>query len=130
MKIKHYKLKDGITREYLLENRCKEGGTWISKDTELFISKTISAKIRTKKGFRYVADSFDICVGFPADLSKWNDFDYIIVIDEDFCQPYTAFYHDNYDKDIKGFPCLEYVIEQYNEFLSSLPFLEEITNGI
>ena len=126
MKIKHYRLKEGVTKETLLKNGCTEGGSWISKDTEYCIHKSASAKIRTKKSFRYIPDSFDIWVGFPSDLSKWNDFDHVLVLDEDFCQPYTAFYHENYDKDINDSPCLEHVIEQYNDFLSSLPFLEEL----
>ena len=49
-----------------------------------------------------------VIIAFPENLSEWNDFDYILVLDEDFCQPYGE------------------VIETYNEFVSSLIFLEEI----
>ena len=47
-------------------------------------------------------------------------------MDEDFGQPYTPFYGDNYGKDIDNFPVLEMVIAKYNRFMSSLGIFEEI----
>lgn len=63
---------------------------------------------------------------FPEDLSEWNDFDYILVLDEDFCQPYGPFYHYMNGEIKEPWDGLKEVIEAYNEFMSSLTFLEEI----
>lgn len=117
MKIERYKLRDGVTREELLENGFKEGGTWINKDAKLFLSRDFEDK---KAGIE-----FSINIAFGSDISDWNDFDNVLVLDEDFCQPYTPFYGDDYGKEIKNFPTLESVIQIYNEFMNSLCFLVE-----
>lgn len=75
---------------------------------------------------KYLVGEIAVTVTFPADLYDWNDFDFVIVLDEDFGQPYTPFYH-YMNGEINLFPFLEKVIRKYNEFMSSLPFLEEIT---
>lgn len=116
MKIKRYKLKDGITREQLLKYGFKEGGIWIKKDAELFLAHC----------FEYKAINFEFSINIAFSTSEWNDFDNVLILDEDFCQPYTPFYGKNYDKEIINFPALEYVIEKYNEFMSGLSFLEEV----
>ena len=67
-----------------------------------------------------------VSVCFSVDMGKWNDFDNILVLDEDWGQSYTPFYFENYKKDIKDFPVLEYCIRQYNDFLDSFDFLEEV----
>ena len=63
---------------------------------------------------------------FLPDLDVWDDFNNILVLDEEFGQPYTPFYSENYKKDIKYFPVLESCIRQYNDFLDSFDFLEEV----
>jgi len=64
-------------------------------------------------------------IAFPEDLSEWNDFDYILVMDEDFGQPYGPFY-DFMGGEIKEpWEALKEVIEGYNDFMLSLTFLEE-----
>lgn len=59
-------------------------------------------------------------------LLNHDDFNNILVLDEEFGQPYTPFYSENYKKDIKYFPVLESCIRQYNDFLDSFDFLEEV----
>ena len=76
-----------------------------------------------------VGDDISITIAFPEDFSKWNDFDYVLVLDEAFGQPYGPFYHYMGGK-IELFPYLENVIEKYNEFMSSMPFLEEINENL
>lgn len=120
MKIKRYKLKDGTTKQDLINFGARKGGIWINKDSILFISKC----------FSYKGLEFDIDIAFTENLCDWNDFDNILVLDDDFCQPYTPFYGENYGKDIQGFEYLEAVIERYNNYLDSLPFLEEVNNCI
>ena len=44
MKIKRYKLRDSVTKEELLKNGFKEGGTWIKKDAKLFLSRDFEDK--------------------------------------------------------------------------------------
>lgn len=116
MKIKHYKLKQDLKREELINFGAREGGSWVAKDAELFISESVC----------FNNFEFDIDIAFPNNLKKWNDFDYVLVLDSDFCQPYTPFYGDNYGKNITNFKSLENVIKQYNEYLDKLPFLEEV----
>ena len=117
MKIKRYKIKNGTTAEDIKVAGGREGGTWINKESKFFISKC----------FEYKPTQFEFSIGiaFKEDLSDWNDFDNVLVLDEDFCQPYTPFYGDNFVKDITNFPTLENCIEQYNRFMDSLPFLIE-----
>ena len=67
-----------------------------------------------------------INIAFPEDLKEWNDFDYILVLDEDFGQPYGPFYHFMEGKIQEPWPVLIEVINAYNEFMTSFDWLEEI----
>lgn len=118
MKAKSYKLKYVPTAEQLINLGFQMGGTWIKND----------AKWYKWTWFEYKNAELSINICFSDDTSEWNDFDNVLVLDEDFGQPYTAFYFDNYKKDITDFPALEYCIEKYNEFMDSFDFLEEDTN--
>lgn len=75
---------------------------------------------------RCFAYELSVSICFFPDLGVWDDFHNILVLDEEFGQPYTPFYSENYKKDIKGFPVLEYCIRQCNDFLDSFDFLEEV----
>ena len=75
---------------------------------------------------RRFANELSVSICFLPDLDVWDDFNNILVLDEEFGQPYTPFYSENYKKDIKYFPVLEYCIRQYNDFLDSFDFLEEV----
>ena len=119
MKAKSYKLKYTPTEEQLIkEFRAKNGGCWINKKSNLYISKFFR---HPKYHFEF---SINIC--FKEDISDWNDFDNVLVLDEDFLQPYTPFYGNNYKKEISNHPCLEHCIEKYNEFMDSFDFLCEV----
>lgn len=120
MKAKSYKLKYIPTKEQLIKLGARPGGSWISKDSELYFS--------TLHKFPKSCGDFSINICFPyfeKDLAEWDDFNYVLVLDDDFGQPYTPFYGKNYKKDIQNFPCLEFVIEKYNEFMDSFDFLCE-----
>lgn len=120
MKAKSYKLKYIPSKEQLIKLRAQPGGTWINQDSDLYIS--ITRKFPGSCGY------FSISIGFPdfeEGLVKWEDFNFVLVLDNDFGQPYTPFYGKNYKKDIQDFPCLEFVIEKYNEFMDSFDFLCE-----
>ena len=119
MKAKSYKLKYTPTNGQLIDARAKLGGIWINKNSKLYISKFFELP---EYDFEF---SIDIC--FKEDISDWNDFDNVLVLDEDFGQPYTPFYGKNYKKEISNHPCLEYCIEKYNEFMDSFDFLCEVS---
>ena len=119
MKAKSYKLKYIPTEGQLIDAHAKLGGIWINKESVFYISKFFELP---EYDFEF---SIDIC--FKEDISDWNDFDNVLVLDEDFLQPYTPFYGDNYKKEISNHPCLEYCIEKYNEFMDSFDFLCEVS---
>lgn len=118
MKAKSYKLKYIPTEGQLIDARAKLGGIWINKESVFYIAKFFR---HPKYNFEF---SINIC--FKEDISDWNDFDNVLVLDEEFGQPYTPFY-DRYKKEVSSFPCLEYCIEKYNEFMDSFDFLCEVT---
>ena len=118
MKAKSYKLKYTPTEGQLIDARAKLGGVWINKESVFYIAKFFR---HPKYNFEF---SINIC--FKEDISDWNDFDNVLVLDEDFMQPYTPFYGKNYKKEISNHPCLEYCIEKYNEFMDSFDFLCEV----
>jgi len=113
--IKRFKLKDGTTFD-TIQQECKfirDGGSWINPDSLHYISRDV-----TPQNSRGAEISLEI--GFPKDLSKWDDYDFVLVLDEDFCQPYTPFYGN------EPFPFLSGVISMYNEVMERFSFLEEI----
>ena len=113
MKIKRFKLKKGVTKTRLLALGFRPGGTWIKKDAELFFTTSLEYDI-----------SLDIAFG--ENINDWNDFDNVLLLDEDFGQPYTPFYGKNYGKDVTGRPALETVIVGYNRIMQDLGIFEEI----
>lgn len=120
MKAKSYKLKYIPSTEQLIKLGARSGGIWINRYSEWYISFTGE--------FPDSCGDFIIYIGFPdfeKGLSEWDDFNFVLVLDDEFGQPYTPFYGENYKKDIQDFPCLEFVIEKYNEFMDSFDFLCE-----
>lgn len=74
--------------------------------------------------FKSLGYGITLDIGFPEDLSKWDDFDYVLVLDEDFGQPYGPFYHYMGNK-ISAFPALLEIVNAYNREMSKLEYLEE-----
>ena len=108
-----YRVKDGASIEGILSNGFNPGYTFVNKNAYLCKHKL----------FHYKDLEFTIYVSFPKDLTQFDDFDYVLVLDEDFAQPYTPFYN-SFGKDVKH----EYVaavIEAYNNFMNSIPVLEQ-----
>lgn len=120
MKIKRFKLKEGRpTQEDLDRYGFRSGGSWIDKGADIFVSY-----MWRKPDPRYQdwEISFNMCI--KKDRSDFNDFDNILVLDEEFCQPYTPFY-EFMDKKTEPFPFLAEVVSAYNEWISQFDFLEE-----
>lgn len=116
MEIARFKMRPNVSLNNI---KCiREGGSWIHENTIRFMSIPIYDKYE-----------ITLNIGFPEDLSKWNDFDYILVLDEDFGQPYTPFYSymgETWQNKIGSI--LSTIIQNYNEEMRNLPFLEEINN--
>ena len=123
-KIKRYKLVDGFNIEdYREKYNIKQGGSWACGNSENYLMKSIFFKKPNDQRDEF---EFSIYVCFPSAelMDKWNDLDFVLVLDDDFCQPYGPFY-TRYGEEVDGFWCLEKVIEKYNAFMDSLEFLEE-----
>ena len=75
--------------------------------------------------YRILYDSIEVSIAFPVDLSQWNDFDFVIVLDDNFGQPFTPFYH-YMDGEIELYPFLENVVNAYNDFMNAQPYLERV----
>ena len=114
MKIKRFRLKSDVTLQKLKDSGLPSVHcTFIHPD----------AVLRDSKFNTFGSIDFDI--GFPEDLSKWNDKDFVLVVDDDLGQPYTPFY--NYlEGKARLFEYLQKVIIEYNKFMESRWYLEEI----
>ena len=75
---------------------------------------------------RSIDFEYSINIAFSSNINEWDDFYNILILDEEFLQPYTPFYGDNYGKEITNFPALEGVNKNYNKFMSSLGIFEEV----
>lgn len=136
-KIKRYKLKDGITKEQLLQMGCKKSDNLTYICEGAVMGRTKSVKIFTNHEYKdqygnlktLRCDSeFDIDIAFTENLQNWNDFDNVLVLDSDWCQPYYPFYNYMDGKiGIKTSPkILPLLVAEYNKYMSSLEFLEEV----
>ena len=122
LRIKRFKLKEGRpTKEDFERYGFREGGSWIIKDAKWFCDKIISKE--DKHYYRDYETSFSMA--FQDDPSKFNDFDNVLVLDEEFGQPCTPFY-GYLNGETEPFPFLAWVISEYNEWMSSFDFLEEV----
>lgn len=126
LKIKRFKLKEGRpTQEDLEKYGFREGGSWLIKDAKTYTSAN---KIVRKEDFqRYRDYEISFNLAFKDDPTDFNDFDNVLIFDEEFCQPYTPFYgYMGNNNDKEPFPFLAWVISEYNEWMSGFDFLEEV----
>ena len=122
--INEYKIKTGITAEDI-KKELKEKHLMISVGHCSYIHP--AGVFSTCKG---LADEITVNICFPKVLSTWDSFDHVIVLDEDFGQPYTPFY-DLEEKAEKypNKPMNQFALNvagNYNKFMDSLGFLERI----
>ena len=104
--------KDGFWRE-----SKKSDHHWMTYHFCLFNSK--KEKISYEFGF-------DVAIDLD-DLNSWNDFDNLEVIDDDFGQPYNAFFRAQDSG--HSFPFLDMIIEKYESRMTKLieaKILEEV----
>ena len=113
MKVKRYKLKKNVTWDDICKlPRIQDGGEYIENTAK-------------KMFWVELFKNIDLCVSFPENLSTWDDFNFICIIDDDWGQPYTPFYNHLNDPGRKPFPCVESVINNYNKFMDELGIFEE-----
>ena len=111
-KIARFKLKEDYDFSSL---KISAPATWINKDAIKCVHYNL-------------ADDVTLNIGFPEDLSEWDDFSYILVLDENFCQPYTPFYVAWCGEVKNLFRFLDLIIHNYNKKMRELPWLEEIND--
>lgn len=107
MKIKHYKLRDGIAKEDL-EAAGFHSGSWQRKDDHEWMSM-----------WRPLYDEIEIDIDVDLTTREWDDFENVLVMDDDFGQPYTPFYNYLNGK-TNLFQILEHVVDAYNNFMDTL----------
>lgn len=110
--INRYKLIEEIRLDDLKSLGFKNGGSWINNKCEVF--KAIP-----------LANDIELNIGYSG-KDDWNDFDFVLVLDDEFGQPYTPFYGDNYGKVITNFKTLQKIIQRYNEEMDKLSFIKRI----
>ena len=117
-RIKRFRLKPGS--EALIQSQAKDDhdATYICED----VTRSLYVPVYCQNW------EFSINIGFPDDLSKWNDFDYVLVLDEDFLQPYTPFYNKLREPERPVTAFQNEFVDLYNETMSKFGFLEEITD--
>lgn len=99
-----YKLKNNVTKEYLLDLGFKEG-SWQSEYKNIHcVSKNIQ-----------LIESIELHITIRTNPMSFNDFEDVLVLDEDFCQPYAPFYGKNYKKLNDDYGYLQKVISRYNQ---------------
>ena len=104
--IKRYELSDNISIEQLKKAGFRNGG-WISEIKEPKIQYT-----------RLLIDEIELHIEvslIDEEVSSFDDFHNIWIIDNDFCQPYSPFYDSTAD-----FPYLNRVISRYNKEMDKL----------
>ena len=118
MIIKRYKLKDGVSYAKLKLAGARPGGSWINKNALYYCSYPM-------------IDSITLDISFGGDLQAWDDFNNVLVVDDDFGQPFSPFYAKNESPILEGSQddktsFLSQVIEKYNQIMDSLDYLEVI----
>lgn len=137
MKANTYRLKPGTTMQDILSTPgvSKGSASYVREGTDAYLSKSFYKTMRVTMHDDDASSTWtekreyeiSIIIAFDSsDLESWNDFDNVLVLDEDFCQSYTPFYGDNYKKDVSGFPFLEWVIGEYNALFDALPVFDKV----
>ena len=103
--IKRYKLNENLTKEKLLKNGFKEGG---------FLKEIPYPKYYY---YKLLTDDIELHIEINENIDKTLNFDdnNIVILDNNFCQPYYPFYENE-----NGFLYLNKVIIEYNKCMDNL----------
>lgn len=114
---KKYHLKPNVTIEDIMAEakvkamRHGEGGSWINKRDVYFISCPCGD------------EEITLNIGFPEDLSLWDDYDDVLLLDEMGCQPYYPFYKAIEEINTRN-PYVMNIVGHYDKIMNSFRFLE------
>lgn len=132
-KMKRYELSNfflslTIAEQIVLLNETgfKEGFWRESKKSDHYWMTYHFCLFNSKKERISYEFSFDVAIDLD-DLNSWNDFDNLEVIDDDFGQPYNAFFKAQDSG--RSFSFLDMIIEKYENRMSKLveaKILEEV----
>ena len=109
--INRYKLKDDVTMDEIL-SELKERNLPVSEGGKYINDKACYST------WKVLVDGISINIAFPENPIEWDDYEFVLVMDDDFCQPYTPFYRASI------YPYLLNVVGHFNKFMDSLTFLE------
>ena len=137
MKANTYRLKLGTTIQDILSipGVSKGSASYMREGADAYLNKSLYKTTRVTVHGDDASSTWtekceyeiSIIVAFDSsNMESWNDFDNVLVLDEDFCQPYTPFYGDNYKKDVSGFPFLEWGIGEYNALFDALTVFDKV----
>lgn len=115
-KIHRFRIKSNVTQGDLENLGVRKGGVFVNSSAEWVY-------------FMHLSDDVTLNIAFPKDLASWNDFDFVLLLDEDFGQPFTPFYrYLNEGKKHTSGPneYLKNIIQQYNAAMEAIPFFEEL----
>lgn len=108
-----YKLKDGITKQQLVDMGFREGA-WQSEYKDIDCVSIIIKLI----------EDIELNLVVKTDPMEFDDFKDVLVLDSAFCQPYTPFYGDNYKQVIDSYGYLQKVVKRYNEVMNTIGIFE------
>lgn len=119
--IKKYVLNETVTEEVLKSCgfKYKNDGSVLGINTPLYYF------------FKYLIDDIELHIEISINQDKtlsFDDFDNVLLLDDDFCQPYHPFYKEEVDT-----PFINEVIQKYNEAMDELVnegILKEVTKEI
>ena len=115
-KIHRFRIKSNVTPGDLENLGVRKGGVFVNPSAEWVY-------------FMHLSDDVTLNIAFPKDLASWNDFDFVLLLDEDFGQPFTPFYrYLNEGRKHTSGPneYLKNIIQQYNAAMEAIPFFEEL----
>lgn len=107
--IKRYEL--AITDKEKLEEKLKKlgfkEGSWLDK----YKGKKVMSSVF------FLGEDIELHITFNTEEMKFDDYDDVLVLDDNFCQPYGPFYNED---NLKVFSFLEKVIKAYNRSMDTL----------
>ena len=125
VRAKRFRIRKDITDEEIKKYRLGSVGDTPDSGKIFCYQKQFTFDVPESWGAPVSEATFTLIVSFRGDARSWNDLENVHVID-DYCGwPYVTF-NRRLGFDVDNDPCLMEVIRHYNDYMSSLPFLEEI----
>lgn len=126
-KIHRYRAKKGITEKYLKKFGFNYGGNIGFDSAFMSIAFQVELEPPKQANGAQIKFPFIVAIGFDSDFNSWTD-EYGVCVLEGFTgSVYGPFYAVYEDKEVKNIPpVLPHLIDAYNQFMDSLPFLTRI----